>query len=79
MQGIFSLSGTVVAGAMVTAAQKQDPGFTRIPPMAVMMAGYISSFIFFAGWFYFRNQFDEQQATMIILVLLGISAIAALP
>ena len=79
MQGIFSLSGTVVSGAMATAAQKQALGLARIQPMAAMMAGYISSFIFFAGWFYFRNQFNGQQATVIILVLLGISAIAALP
>ncbi|WP_029335543.1 hypothetical protein [Komagataeibacter europaeus] len=79
MQGIFSLSGTVVSGAMATAAQKQVLGFTRISPMAVMTAGYISSFIFFSVWFYFRNRFDGQQATMIILVLLGFSAIAALP
>ncbi|RFD19302.1 hypothetical protein DY926_11985 [Komagataeibacter melaceti] len=64
---------------MATAAQKQVLGFTRIPPMVVMIAGYISFFIFFAGWFYFRNQFDGQQATVIILVLLGISVIAALP
>ena len=73
------MSGTVVPGAMATAAQKQVLGFTRIPPMVVMIAGYISFFIFFAGWFYFRNQFDGQQATVIILVLLGISVIAALP
>ncbi len=64
---------------MATAAHKQVLGFTRMPPMAVMTAGCISSFIFFSVWFYFRNRFDGQQATMIILVLLGISVIAALP
>ncbi|GAO00920.1 hypothetical protein Gxy13693_071_012 [Komagataeibacter xylinus NBRC 13693] len=79
MQGVFSLSGAVVSGAVATAAQKQVLGFARIPPMTVMTAGYISSFIFFSVWFYFRNRFDGQQATMIILVLLGISVIAALP
>lgn len=95
----------VVSEVVATAAQKEALDFSRILPTIIMIAGYVSSFIFLAlslrivpmgivyagsaglsiilanlaGWLYFREQLGGHQAAGIVLILLGISVIAAPP
>ncbi|CEF42470.1 DMT family transporter [Acetobacter tropicalis] len=105
MLGYFYIFMTVVSEVVATAAQKETLDFTRILPTIIMVAGYVSSFVFLAlslrlvpmgivyagsaglsivlanlaGWIYFRDQLGGHQAAGIVLILLGISIIAAPP